>query len=229
MKREKDGKQEVSHSFVKAEQEGKRKSWHRKQKQKFALICVSVIFIIFASLYFDNTLIRYVSLLRNSVLNAFFLGVNFIDAEIIIALALTSLFLWQEHRRKWIVPLWLSFGISAIVGFILKLTIQRPRPFQSGLISLLPGLTETGFSFPSGHALLAFCAIPILSEKYPKLKKVWIGIAIIIALSRVYLGFHFLSDVIAGAFIGYLIGFMIVKVEKETKFGRNIYERIFGR
>jgi undecaprenyl-diphosphatase len=213
---------------MKSKKEGKRKFWHRKQRQKFALISVLVVFAIIVSFYFDNTLERGVSLLRNGILNAFFLGVNFVDAEIIIFLALTSLFLLEEGKRKWIFPLWLSFGISAIVGFILKITIQRLRPFQLGLISLLPGLSETGFSFPSGHALLAFCAIPILSEKYPRLKKVWIGIAVLIALSRVYLGFHFFSDVIAGAFIGYLIGFMIVKVEKEHKFGRKIYERIFG-
>jgi undecaprenyl-diphosphatase len=209
--------------------EKKRKSWHRKQKQKFALISVLVIFSILASLYFDNTLVRYVSIIRDGVLNAFFIGVNFIGTEVIIFLFITSLFLWGEHKRKWILPLWVSFGISAIVGFILKVTIQRPRPFQAGLISLLPGLSETGFSFPSSHALLAFCAIPILSEKYPKLKKVWIAIAVIIALSRVYLGFHFFSDVIAGAFIGYLIGFMVVKLEKEHKFGKKIYERIMKR
>lgn len=207
----------------------RKKSWHRKQRQKFALISVLVIFAILASLYFDSTIEKNVSLIRNNVLDAFFTGVNLVSAEIIIFILITTLFLWEEHKRKWILPLWVSFGISAIIGFILKITIQRQRPFQQGLISLLPGLSETGFAFPSSHALIAFCAIPILSEKYPKLKKVWIVIAVIIALSRVYLGFHFLSDVIAGAFIGYLIGFMVVKLEKEHKTGKKIYERIFRK
>jgi undecaprenyl-diphosphatase len=149
-------------------------------------------------------------------------------------LVLTALFLWKNHKRRWILPLWISFGIAAIIGFRLKVTIQRARPFQLGLVPLLSSLSEASystwsFSFPSNHAMLAFCAIPILSEQYPKLKKVWIAIAILIALSRVYLGLHFVSDVISGAFMGYLIGLMVVKLEKEHKFGRNIYERILGK
>jgi undecaprenyl-diphosphatase len=218
---------------VKKKKEVKVKSWNRKQKQKFALISVLIVFTILASLYFDRTLIRYVSFLRNSVLDTFFLAITFISSEIVIFLVLTALFLPGEKRR-WILPLWISFGISAIIGFILKVTIQRLRPFQLGLMLLLSSLQEAShlvwnFSFPSSHAMLAFCAIPILSEQYPKLKKVWIAIAILIALSRIYLGLHFFSDVIAGAFIGYLVGFMVVKLEKEHKFGRNIYNRIFKK
>jgi undecaprenyl-diphosphatase len=214
--------------------EVKVKSWQSKQKQKFALISILVISSIIASLYFDSTLIRYVALLKDNVLDTFFLWVTFISSEIIIFLILTSLFVWEAHKRKWILPLWITFGISTIISFTLKITIQRLRPFQLGLISLLPQLQEAShlvwnFSFPSSHAMLAFCAIPILSEKYPKLKKIWIAIAVIIALSRVYFGLHFVSDVIAGAFMGYLIGFIIVKLEKEHKFGKKIYERIFEK
>ncbi len=213
--------------------EKKRKSWHSKQKQKFALISVLIIFFILASFYFDSLLIKYISFIRNSVLDTFFLWITFISSEVIIFLILTALFLGKKDKRVWILPLWVSFGISTIASFILKVTIQRLRPFQLGLISLLSSLKDSysvwNFSFPSNHAMLAFCAIPILSEQYPKLKKVWIGLAILIAFSRIYLGLHFVSDVIFGAFAGYLIGLMVVKLEKETKLGRNLYNGIFGK
>jgi undecaprenyl-diphosphatase len=215
--------------------ENGRKSWHRKQKQRFAIILLIVVSAILASFYFDSVLMKGVSLLRNPVLDGFFLFVTKISSEVIIFLFLTALFLWKDHKRRWILPLWLTFAISTAAAFLLKVTIQRQRPFQLGIISLLPIIVNEAsysiwnFSFPSNHALLAFCAIPILSEQYPRLKKVWIAIAVIIALSRIYLGVHFFSDVIAGAFIGYLIGFFIVKLEKEYKFGKNIYNRIFGK
>lgn len=226
-------KKEIVQTQRNSIQEKKKKLWNREQKQKFALISILIIFSILASLYFDSILIRYVSSLRNNALDSFFLGVTFISSEIIIFLVLTSMFVWRAHKRRWILPLWISFGISAIISFILKITIQRPRPFQLLPISLITGLQASystwNFSFPSSHAMLAFCAIPILSQQYPKLKKVWVAVAVLIALSRIYLGLHFTSDIIAGAFIGYLIGFMVVKLEKEHKFGRDVYNKIFRK
>jgi len=205
-----------------------------KKKNKEVIFFILIIFFIFVSLYFDNSLVKHISFLRNNILDKFFLILTYVSSEVIIFGVLTALFLWRDNKRRWILPLWLTLGISAIVSFILKITIQRARPFQLGIVSLLPSLQEAShdiwnFSFPSSHAMLAFCAIPILSQQYPKLKKVWIGIAVLIALSRVYFGLHYFSDVVAGGAIGYLIGIMVVRLEKEYKFGRDIYDKIIGR
>ena len=205
-----------------------------KKRDKGIILAIAVVFAVIISLYLDKTIVGYVSLLRNVFLDNVFLILTFISSEAIIFLFLTSLFLFRDKKRRWIVPLWLSLGISAIVSFILKITIQRARPFQLGIVSLLPRLQEAShsiwnFSFPSSHALFAFCAVPILSRQYPKLKKVWIAVAVLIAFSRVYLGLHFFSDVIAGGLIGYLIGVLIVKLEKEEKFGQKIYDKVMGR
>ncbi|MDD5699716.1 MAG: phosphatase PAP2 family protein [Candidatus Nanoarchaeia archaeon] len=184
--------------------------------------------------YFDNAIVNAVELLRNPYLDEFFLGITFVSSEIIIAFLLTSLFLWKEHKRKWILPLWLTLGITAVVSFVLKFLIQRARPFQSGLVSLLPALQSASyaiwnFSFPSFQAALGFCAIPVLSKEFPKLKYFWIGFAVLIAFSRLYFGLHFLSDVIFGGLIGYLAGFVIVKAENRTKFFERIYKKVFKR
>jgi undecaprenyl-diphosphatase len=191
---------------------------------------LSAVFLV--SLYFDSDIIQSVSLIRNPFLDDVFLGVVFVSSEIIIFFVLTSLFLWQEKKRKWIFPLWVSLGISSIVSFLLKIGIQRARPFQQGIVSALPSLIDPNFitwnfSFPSFQAMLVFCAVPILTKEFPKLKYFWILFAGLAAFSRVYFGLHFFSDVFAGAVIGYFIGFFIVDFENKKRKWSKIYEKLF--
>jgi undecaprenyl-diphosphatase len=204
------------------------------RKNKEGLVFAIFLGLILLSLCIDNSLVKLTSYLRNGILDEFFLGITFVSSEIIISFVLTSLFLWKEEKRRWIIPLWMSLGISAIVSFILKATIQRARPFQLGIVSLIQNLQSASystwnFSFPSFQSMLVFCAIPILSEQFPKLKKFWITFAILVAFSRVYFGLHFVSDVLIGGLIGYLIGIIIARKEKENKFGQNIYNKIFRK
>ena len=71
--------------------------------------------------------------------------------------------------------------------------------------------------------------IPILSKGFPKLKNIWVIFAVLIALSRVYLGVHFMSDILVGGLIGYLLGVFVIKYENKTKFWGKVYKKIFRR
>lgn len=203
-------------------------------KKRGVIIFAIAVVLILVSLYFDSQIVRGVSLIRNSFLDNFFIGVTTASSALIIFFILTSLFLWQEKKRKWILPLWLTLAASTVLVFLLKITVRRPRPYQLGIVTALPMLQEAAhsvwdFSFPSFQAMLAFCAIPILNKEFPKFKYAWIAFACLVAFSRVYFGVHFLSDVIAGSLIGFLIGVIIVKAEKEYKFTERILKRIFER
>ena len=205
----------------------------RKRWWLIALLFAAIILAL--SFYFDNTIIKFFVSFRSLYLNEFFLGIKFLDSDIIVIIFLTFLLLLAKKKREWILPLWLTIGITAIVSFALKVLVHRTRPFATGVVSLASGITASAsyliwdFSFPSFDAAFAFCAIPILSKLYPKLKYFWIGFAVLVGLSRVYFGVHYLSDVISGALIGYLIGLIIVRIEDKNKFFKKLYHRIFKK
>jgi len=192
-------------------------------------IFVFVVLVILVSLYFDSAIVKGVSLIRNNLLDDFFTGVTFLSSTIVVFFFLTGLFLWR--REKFVLPLWATIGLSVVIGFLVKVVVQRQRPFQLGIVSVLPVLEKANhivwnFSFPSFQTILAFSVIPLLSKQFPKLKCWWIGFAVLVGFSRIYFGLHFLSDVIAGGAIGYLIGMFILRLEKKYKFGERVYNKI---
>lgn len=99
--------------------------------------------------------------------------------------------------------------VSDQTGYrILKEFFARPRPCDvlSDVITPL-GCTGT-FSFPSNHALNNFAAAFFFYKLFPKLKWVLFITAGLVAISRVYLGLHYPSDIIGGALIGILFGYI---------------------
>ncbi len=199
------------------------------KKKWFMWLVVLIAFIV--SFYFDRQIIEKVFLIRNVFLGEFFLGITFVSSEIIIFFFLTSLFLWQDYKRKWVLPLWFTLFLSVVVSFVLKVLVKRQRPFQQDIVSVLPVLEKAShiiwnFSFPSFQSMIAFCAVPILAKEFPRFRYIWIIFAGLVAFSRVYFGLHFLSDVIAGGAIGLIIGFLVIKLEEKYKFGEKSFKKI---
>ncbi|MBX4264848.1 phosphatase PAP2 family protein [Clostridium estertheticum] len=99
----------------------------------------------------------------------------------------------------------LTLIISTIVGEgIIKHIVRRVRPCnKQDYISLLY-LKPTSYSFPSGHTLSSFAAAEMLSMYFTQYKLMFMTIAFLIALSRLYLYVHYPTDVIAGVIVGIL-------------------------
>ena len=90
---------------------------------------------------------------------------------------------------------------------ILKEFFERARPCNA-LSDILTPLGCTGsYSFPSNHAVNNFAAAAFFTKLFPRYKSVLFITASIVALSRVYLGLHYPSDIIAGAGIGFVFGY----------------------
>jgi undecaprenyl-diphosphatase len=101
-------------------------------------------------------------------------------------------------------------GSAAILGIFvfkaLKMVSQRPRPCQYEPHCWAKVLPPDKFSFPSGHTMTAFSIALVVSYFYPSLEGPLFFLAISIAVSRIVLGMHFLSDVLAGAVLGVALG-----------------------
>lgn len=96
-----------------------------------------------------------------------------------------------------------STATTALLNFALKRIIKRPRPFLVHL-SLTPVYKPGQYSMPSGHTSASFSTATALSRAYPKWYVaapafLWAGT---VGYSRVYLGVHNPSDVVAGAALG---------------------------
>ena len=94
-------------------------------------------------------------------------------------------------------------GLSCTLSYKwLKHTTSRPRPCQRNATIRLTMPPLDLYSFPSGHTLHAVCFSLVAATYYPALGPGLIGFTGLVAVSRLVLGLHYLSDVIAGAVIG---------------------------
>lgn len=176
---------------------------------------LSFIILVLSFLY-DKQIVSWVINNRILFLNDTFIWISFFGSALVIFVVTTSLFLWEEKKREWIPILWSGFLIAIAITWIIKFLAMRPRP--ETVIGIIPLVKALGSSFPSTHAAAVFATLPILDKEFPIFKWFWIPLAIIIAYSRMYVGVHFLSDIIAGGLIGFISSSYIVHLEDKYKF-----------
>jgi undecaprenyl-diphosphatase len=103
-----------------------------------------------------------------------------------------------------------AIGISVSVFILVKKWVGRPRPFEKwcDISSLI--VPPDKFSFPSGHTMTAFSVYAVYSSLIPGSGVLFLPIAILLGISRVFLGVHYPTDVVVGALLGVGIGKMTV-------------------
>lgn len=112
-----------------------------------------------------------------------------------------------EMRRAGLAAL-TALVTSHLAVRVLKRHTERPRPYlvladSRSVVAPLPD-----YSFPSGHTAASFALATVLAAYWPAWMTVAFGAAILVGLSRTYLGHHYPSDVLAGALIGMLFAYL---------------------
>ena len=143
----------------------------------------------------------------------------FNDKILLLIMVLLSVFLFWIKEAKKAIFVFFSAGFGGLILFIIKYTVQRVRPLPE---------VFSGYSFPSGHSTIIvvfFLSLLFIINKKEILSMLATFAIIAVPISRVVLGAHFLSDVIAGLLLGSIVvDFMKVYYKKIY----NIIRRIIG-
>ncbi|BER91445.1 phosphatase PAP2 family protein [Atrimonas thermophila] len=149
---------------------------------------------------FDVTPLLFLQGLRNPFWNSFFRGVSVVGSDLFYLVVLVIWYLAFSKREG--IYLSLVLFASLFLNFAVKSLVAVPRPY---LHPMLQAISEAeGFSFPSGHAQSTatfFFSLALLYKKRP----VWVLAFLMVGLvsfSRLYLGVHYVEDVLAGALLG---------------------------
>ena len=178
--------------------------------KKIILIFCSIIFITLLCLYLfydlkfiDEFFYSKIISLKSDMSTDIFKFFTFLGSTLFIIILMILVLIFNKNLG---IKLLISVIIVTIVNNLIKILICRDRPIDINLI------TETGYSFPSGHSITSVSSYGLLlyylllSKINKNVKKILIFILCIIMLmvpiSRVYLGVHYFSDVVAGACLG---------------------------
>ena len=184
-------------------------------KKEFIYLYLFLASLLIVGVFFDKQIAISIANSRIPALNEFMIWASYGGTWFVVLIVMTSLFLWNERKRRWIIPLWLSIGISAIITKVIKMIILRDRPYVALGLELLSD--ANGSSFPSGHATAVFSTLAVLDKEFPRFKWFWLIFALLVAFSRIYLGVHYLSDVVVGGIIGLTAGLFTLYYWKKLK------------
>ena len=169
------------------------------------LVCIALVIV---GLIFDSGISEVISGGRIEIIDFFMIFISSFWTWVIVG-AFLSVIMIYEKKVNGMIKLWIGTIASVGIADLIKLIFMRSRPFETLDITSL--VMVSGSSFPSGHAAGAFAAMFILGKEFPKLKVLWMILAALVGVSRIYLGLHYLSDVAVGALLGLSIGLLVEK------------------
>lgn len=158
---------------------------------------------------FDETVLQWFATHRSPIMNRVMLEITILGTGVvlIVIVLIASVFLWLTHHRWSVYMLLLGVFGAKLFNTLLKHTFARERP------SVVEWITHTtSASFPSGHAMSSIVTYGTVAYLVGRLEPTrtlrittWLLVALIviaIGISRMYLGVHYPSDVIAGFLAG---------------------------
>lgn len=194
------------------------------KKRKIALIIVPILLFILLSIFigadivtkFENFVYDETVEHMSPVITGIVKAITHTGDAISVILICLGLIIIPKTKIKFGLPVSINVLVVEAINYTLKIIFSRERP------NILRLITETSPSFPSGHAMISSAMYTMLSicvfrnVKNKKVKYTLITIfcilPFIIGMTRVYLGVHYITDVIAGWLLGISITFIVLAI-----------------
>lgn len=158
------------------------------------------------------------STLENGYMDQFWLFITQMHKSRVImfftvpALVALIVYIYRWEAIKLLIAVGVAVALADSIAYRgIKQVYERPRPFQNPATSTwIRKIGQAhGPSFPSNHAANSFAAAVVLAWYFRRLRYVFYGVAGAVAVSRVMLGVHYPSDVLAGSILGILVGWLV--------------------
>lgn len=200
---------------------------NKKIKYLILVLLVISFFLILWSILtgriegFDSFIYTLVTKNKNDIITNIYKFITFFGSTaFMVALAVFFLVIFYKNKKGGIIAVGLI--ISTIINNVIKVIVRRQRPIDLMMVE------ENTFSFPSGHTMAAVTMYGLLiylmwqSKIDKKLKiivTVLLSLLIVgIGLSRIYLGAHYASDVIASVIVSSVWLIIYISILKNKKF-----------
>jgi len=163
----------------------------------------------------DDAVLAFFQGVQHPFLDAFFSAVTHLGNPLFWVLVVAGIY-WEGREDDGFFLMNAILFSSAVTGFA-KDAIARLRPDVSPR-DVFMGSAYTDYAFPSGHASLIGAMTGFLWRSVKRFYRAVLVVAVLlVALSRLYLGYHFFSDVAAGLLLGYAIGVVNYHLKKTWK------------
>ena len=180
-----------------------------KEKILWSVIILLIGLIFHFMPVVEAKVFHYINGLHTPLLDTIMLPLTFIGDGVILAILIIALGLvrgWKELLKAALIVIVAGIIVQTIKYFY---SVPRPAAVLENIYTLGPVFKNN--SFPSGHTAGAFGLATYLVHKVRALGMFPWVVAVLIGLSRIYVGGHFLSDVIAGAAIGYMVAVVFLR------------------
>ncbi|MBQ3020908.1 MAG: phosphatase PAP2 family protein [Bacilli bacterium] len=197
-------------------------------KRKIWYILLTALFLVLLILYkfnklefIDDYFYKIIISIKNDNITNIMKNITFLASTNFILLLMLILFILSIFNYKIPIIINILIIIETIINHLIKIIIRRDRPILINLVE------ETSFSFPSGHTMVSvilygFIIYIVNKSKLDKIYKIIIIsllslLILLIMISRIYLGVHYFSDVIAGFTLALAILLLAIDIIERKK------------
>lgn len=183
------------------------------EKSDYIYFLALGILLFYVSTFLDRYVYSAFEIARMPLLDSVFSIITNFGVVMVLFLAMPSIMFYKKDSKV-VCFLILAFVSAFLISFILKLIVLRQRPLET---LAYPLINIINYSFPSMHSMVVFALLPFLIYFMPKQKYFWVIAVILVAFTRIYFSFHYLSDVVFGIVAGHFIGEFLLMLHKRGK------------